>query len=163
VKVTAEQDGIIGKDGKPHGPAVISGSPVQVPAFRLRFVDMSNAPVTPTTVSLAYGWRWLEYPYPEHAMGAWSSASDLVECEAGGSEIEIPQFEVRPRGWYDGKLTKFPFSKKPSFTGIAVVIQLKDCAARATIKPSDGEKLEGRVAVFKVNCKGESSVSFQKR
>ena len=160
--VRAEENGIFGKGGNPPGAAVIFAAPVGIPAFRLRFVDSkSGKQVTPTKVSVAYGWRWLEYPYPEHSWGAWSEADDLVECEPPSTELEIPAFEVRPRGWYDGKYTRFPFSKKPAFTGIGIVIQLGGCTTRATITPKEALRLHSRSAVFKANCAGESSISIQ--
>ena len=160
--VRAEENGIFGKGGNPPGAAVIFAAPVVIPAFRLRFVDSkSGQQLTPTKVSMASGWRWLEYPYPEHPWGAWSEASDLVECEPPSAEVEIPEFEVRPRGWYDGKYTRFPFSKRPAFTGIGVVIQIGGCTTRATITPKEAVRLKGRSAVFKANCAGESSISIQ--
>ncbi len=162
VTVRAEEDGVIGKGGNPPGAAVSFGDPVTILSFRLRIVDSkSGQQLTPRRVSVAYGWRWLEYPYPEHSWGAWSGASDLVECEPPSAELEIPVFEVRPRGWYDGKYTRFPFTKKPTFTGIGFVIQLGGCTTRATIMPKEAVKLKGRFAVFKANCAGESSISIQ--
>ena len=162
VTVRAEEDGVIGKGGNPPGAAVIFGAPVTIPSFRLRIVDSkSGQQLTPKRVSVAYGWRWLEYPYPEHSWGAWSGASDLVECEPSSAELEIPEFEVRPRGWYDGKYTRFPFPKRPTFTGISVVIEPGQCTTRADISPKEAVKLKGRFAVFKANCAGESSISIQ--
>lgn len=162
VTVRAEEDGVVGKGGNPPGAAIIFGDPVTIPSFRLRIVDSkSGQQLTPRRVSVAYGWRWLEYPYPEHSWGAWSGASDLVECEPPSAEVEIPEFEVRPRGWYDGKYTRFPFTKKPTFTGISVVIELGQCTTRAKITPKEAVKLKGRFAVFKANCAGESSISIQ--
>lgn len=162
VTVRAEENGIFGKGGNPPGAAVIFAASVAIPAFHLRFVDSkSGQQLTPTKVSVAYGWRWLEYPYPEHSWGTWSEASDLVECEPPSAELEIPEFEVRPRGWYDGKYNRFPFTKKPTFTGIGVVIQLGGCTTRATITPKEAAKLKSRFAVFKANCAGESIISIQ--
>lgn len=162
MSVKAEDNGLFGKGGNPPGPAVLFSAPVTVPAFRLRFVDFaSGSQVLPTKVSLAYGWRWLEYPYPEHAWGAWSEANDLVECQPLSSEVEIPKFEVRPRGWYDGKYSRFPFSKKPSFSGVGIVVQTNGCTTRATISVREAARVGGRVLVFKANCKGESTISFQ--
>jgi hypothetical protein len=160
--VKAEENGLFGKGGNPPGPAVLFSSPVVVPAFRLRFADsQSGKTLVPSNVSLAYGWRWLEYPYPEHSWGAWSEASDLVECMEPAGEINVPEYEVRPRGWYDGWYTKFPFSRKPSFTGIAVVITLNGCTTRATIPPKELSNLKGQVVVFAANCRGESKIRIQ--
>jgi len=160
--VKAEEHGLFGKGGNPPGPAVLFSAPVVVPAFRLRFVDLaSGKTLVPSKVSLAYGWRWLEYPYPEHSWGAWSEASDLVECMQPAGEIDIPEFEVRPRGWYDGKYIWFPYPKKPSFTGVGIVIELVNCTPRATISPKQVSKLKGGVAIFGVNCRGESKITIQ--
>jgi hypothetical protein len=160
--VKAEENGLFGKGGNPPGPAVLFSSPVVAPALRLRFVDsQSGDMLVPSKVRLAYGWRWLEYPYPEHSWGAWSEASDLVECMEPAADIDVPAFEVQPRGWYDGKYVKFPFSKKPSFTGVAVVIEFDKCTTRATISPKESSNLKGRVAVFSVNCRGESRILIQ--
>jgi hypothetical protein len=103
--VRAEDNGPLSLNGKPLGPSVIPAESAAVPAFRLRFVDARTHNVLrPSEVSIAYGWKWLQYPYPEHSWGAWSSASDVVTCAAAGeSEIAVPQFEVKPGGWYDGK------------------------------------------------------------
>jgi len=159
VSVRAEEDGIIGKGGNPPGEAVIFSLPVLINSFHLRFVDSrSGQQLVPTKVTLAYGWRWLEYPYPEHSWGAWSGASDLVECEPPSAELEIPEFEVRPRGWYDGKYIRFQFPKKPKFTGIAIVIKIGECTTRASITSREAVRLKGSLAVFKANCMGTSSI-----
>lgn len=164
VTVKAEENGIFGKGGNPPGPAVLFSAPVVVPAFRLRFVDSeSGKTLVPSKVSLAYGWRWLEHPYPEHAWGAWSEASDLMECLEPAGEIDVPEVEVRPRGWYDGKYIWFPYPKKPSFTGVDIVIELANCTPRAGISPKQTSKLKGRVAVFAVNCRGESKLTIQEQ
>jgi len=161
--VKAEENGLLGKGGSLPGPAVLFSTPVVIPAFRLRFVDSATGKkLAPSKVSLAYGWRWLEYPYPEHSWGAWSEASDLVECMEPAGEINVPEFEVRPRGWYDGKYVKFPFSRKPSFTGVGVVIEIDECTTRATISPKESLKLKGQVAVFSVNCRGGSRIRIQR-
>ena len=162
--VKADDNGLFGKGGNPPGPAVLFSAPVVVPAFRLRFADAeSGKSLTPSKLTLAYGWRWLEYPYPEHSWGAWSEASDIVECGGPAVEVSVPEFEVRPRGWYDGKYVWFPYPKKPSFTGIAVVIETDKCTTRATLSPKATTKLKDRVAVFKVNCRGESTISIEDR
>lgn len=164
VGLKAEDSGLQSRSGKPRGTAVIFGDPVTVSFFSLRFVDTKTGNVLkPSKVALAYGWKWLEYPYPEHAWGAWSEASDVVTClETDTETISVPQFEVKPRGWYDGKYAKFPFAKKPSFTGIDVAITLGECSPRVTIKPEQARNLQGRTVVIKVDCHGESTVTYEK-
>ena len=162
--VRAEDNGLLSLSGKPLGPPVIAGDSAAVPAYRLRFVDaVTRSVLRPSKVSIAYGWKWLQYPYPEHSWGAWSIASDIVTCvEAGTSEVAVPQFEVKPRGWYDGKYTKFPFSRRPSFNGIDITAVLKGCSPRVTIRPKEVSSLVGRTVVVKVACNGESTISYEK-
>lgn len=164
VEVKAEDNGALSSNGKPRGPAVVFGDAVTVPLFRLRFVDAKTGRVLkPTKVTIGYGWKWLEYPYPEHLWGALSEASDVVSCaEITGDEIEVPEFEVKPRGWYNGKYAKFPFSKGPSFTGLGITATLPECTPRVTIPPKAARDLQGKVAVVKVACRSESTVSYQK-
>jgi hypothetical protein len=162
--VKAEDNGALSSNGKPRGLAVLFGDPVTVPIFRLRFVDIKTGQVLkPTRVTIAYGWKWLEYPYPEHLWGALSEASDVVSCtDITGDEIEVPAFEVKPRGWYDGKFAKFPFSRGPSFTGLGITATLPQCTPRVTIPPKAARDLQGKVAIIKVACRSESTVSYQK-
>jgi len=164
LELKAEDSGLQSSSGKPRGAAVISGDPVTVGAFRLRFVDAKTGhALKPTKVTLAYGWKWLEYPYPEHAWGAWSDASDVIACAGTDADvISVPQFEVKPRGWYNGKYAKFPFAKKPSFSGIDVTVTLAECSSRVTIKPGDAGNLQGRTAVVKVDCHGQATVTYEK-
>lgn len=163
LELKAENSGLQSSNGKPRGAAAIFGDPVLVSSFRMRFVDTKTGNVLkPTKVTLAYGWKWLEYPYPEHAWGAWSEASDVLTClETAPEIVSVPQFEVKPRGWYDGKYAKFPFAKKPSFTGIDVAITLGECSPRVTIKPEYARHLQGRTVVVKVDCHGESTVTSE--
>jgi hypothetical protein len=164
LELKSEDSGLQSRSGRPRGPAVIFGDPVSVSSFRMRFVDTKTGNVLkPTKVTLAYGWKWLEYPYPEHAWGAWSEASDVMTCLKTDTEtISVPQFEVKPRGWYDGKYAKFPFAKKPSFTGIDVAITLGECSPRVTIKPEQARNLQGRTVVVNVDCHGESTVTYER-
>ena len=157
--VEAEEDGLLGKEGKPLGPAVLFSDPVTIPAFRMRFVDSKSGQlVVPSTITIAYVWKWLKYPYPEHSWGVWSSASDVVECFEPSAEIQVPEFKVRPRGWYDGKYVKFPFWRRPSFEGILIVLTVNGSTARSTISPKQSMRLKNKTAVFRVNCTGDSTI-----
>lgn len=163
VTIKAEENGLLGKGGKPLGPAILFSDPVAISAFKLRFVDgNSKQPIVPSKISIAYGWKWLEYPYPEHSWGAWSEASDIVECFDPESEIQVPEFVVRPRGWYDGKFVKFPFRRRPLFTGVGVILKIGDCTTRATISPGKSKELQCESVVFRVNCNGESTIVIGK-
>jgi len=104
------------------GP-VIFGDRFLVPAMRIHFVvGNSETPLPNSGVAIKYGWRWLGYPYPEHGWGAWLDAADQLECESGREGwIDVPSHEVKPRGWYDGKYTRFPWSRHPHFTEVEIV------------------------------------------
>lgn len=162
--VKAEENGLISLDGQPLGAALIFSGRVTIPSFRLRFVDKRTGTfVRPSEITLAYGWKWLQYPYPEHSAGAWSTASDLVSCvEPESGQTIVPSFEVTPRGWYDGKYTKFPFSQKPAFSGIDVSAVFPGCSPRVTMKPGDARALKGRTVVVKVSCQGDSTIVYEK-
>jgi hypothetical protein len=103
--------------------AVIFGVVKNVPAMRIRIMDgASGKPLDNKGITVTYGWRWLEYPYPEHAWGAWNATGDKLSCELDRDGwIEAPEHRVRPRGWYDGKYTHWPWTHHPEFTGVGVV------------------------------------------
>jgi hypothetical protein len=163
--VAAERNGLyglLGRNGEPPGEATIFGKPVVVPAFQLRFVDDSGQPVVPTEITILYGWRWLIYPYPEHPLGVWNGASDWVGCLELKDKIQVPEFEVRPRGWYDGKYTRFPYPRRPSFTGISVRIELDGAQFGADLSAKDAMKLKGKTAVFHANRQSENKIVIER-
>jgi hypothetical protein len=124
----------------PHNqPPVIFGDRHLVPAMRIRIVLSDGRSAVPArTVTVNYGWRWLEYPYPEHSWGAWSDASDRAECELDQDGwIQVPSHEVQTRGWYDGRYTRFPWPRRPHFTGIEIVAVTKGGFARIYVQPRD--------------------------
>jgi hypothetical protein len=104
-------------------PAVIFGAKYSVPAMRIRLLDgVSGQPLDPKAITLNFSWEWLEYPYSEHAWGAWSEAADRLECALDSDGwLEVPPHEVEPRGWYDGKYTRWPWPRRPHFTGVGIV------------------------------------------
>jgi hypothetical protein len=69
------QDAIMAQ-AAPHNyqPAVIFGKPYDAPAMRMRFVDSTTGLPLKNLyrgrITVSYSWRWLQYPYPEHAWGA---------------------------------------------------------------------------------------------
>ena len=69
------QGGIVpGTLGPRDQTPVIFGDRRQVPAIRIRLVVGDTRSTLPDqVVAVNYGWRWLEYPYPEHGWGAWST------------------------------------------------------------------------------------------
>jgi len=162
--VSAERNGLMGPIGnmaEHPGPAVIFSDPVVVPSFRIHFIDEKSAkPVVPLEITISYGWKWLEYPYPEHPWGAWSEASDIVECFEPSTEILVPEFVVKPRGWYDGKYARFPFSKKPAFTDIVIGFKIdkNPYSTYAVITSKEAKKLKGKTVIVKVKPYGKSDV-----
>jgi len=162
--IVAENNGLMGPSGNMAelpGPAILFSDPVVVPAFQLRFVDEeSGKPIVPLKITISYSWKWLQYPYPEHSWGAWSVASDIVECFEPNTEISVPEFTVNPRGWYDGKYTKFPFSKKPSFTGIHIAFNIanNNYFPYAEISPKEVKKLKDKTVIVKVKRYGKCDI-----
>lgn len=150
-----------------RGTPVIFGKDFEVPQLQMRFVDpKSGEPITPRVVSVHYYWLWLEYPYPEHDWGAWSDAEDSVKCSTGGdNELVVPTRTIRPRGWYDGKYTRFPYtltgSKKPRFDGLEIKIEFGECAPYLIVKERDLAKYKNRTAVLKLPCAGYPEVTFE--
>lgn len=113
--------------------------------MRIRIVDAATGAAFRTNdVKLAYSWDWLEYPYSEHAWGAWSSTSDDLKCSPDNEGwIEAPSHDVQPRGWYDGKYTRFPWLRRPHFTGIGfTAISPQGLFARFSLGPSDLKRFE---------------------
>lgn len=161
----AEENSLLGKNWEPLGPAKLFSTPVMIPAFQLRFIDSKTKKgIAPSKISIAYGWKWLEYPYPEHSWGAWSGASDIFECIEPSIELSVSEFEVNPRGWYDGKYVKFPFiGKQPSFTGISIVMYDVGCSiTRAKISQKEISKLKGnKTVIIEVNCTGNSIITIE--
>lgn len=119
------QDAIVAThDPANDRPAVIWGKSQTIPVMRIRILDGSSENAfQPKAVTVIYGWRWLEYPYPEHGWGAWNDTGDRLSCVLNHDGwFETPTHEVQPRGWYDGKYTRWPWPHKPGFTGVGLVI-----------------------------------------
>jgi hypothetical protein len=162
--VNADDNGFYGKEGEPPGAAKIFGAQVVVPSFQVKFVEEETGrDIIPEKVAVSYSWRWLEYPYPEHPWGVWSSASDGFDCVASESGVHVVEFKVRPRGWYDGKYTRFPWSKRPSFTGISIGFKIagNGFSPYAEITPKEVEKISGKTVVIKVKPYGKCDIVIQ--
>ena len=154
------------EDYDDSGPAKIFGETVEIPAFHLRFINgNTKKEIAPSKISVVYHWKWLEYPYPEHSWGVWSDAGDRFECVEPGTEILIPEYEVHPRGWYDGKYAKFPFVwKGPAFTGIGVSMSGVGCSTIPWIRlsPKEVSRLKkSNSVIIEVNCTGKSTVTIK--
>ena len=148
-----------------RGTPVVFGPVVRVPELRFRFVDrVSGAPVTLRDVNVNYYWKWIQYPYPEHEWGAWNDARDWVQCVAQKrSEVHVPPFTVKPRGWYDGKYTKFPWPRRPKFDRLEIVFEYGQCAPRLIVESSDLQNFTGAIAVVQLPCAGRAEVKFERQ
>jgi hypothetical protein len=163
--VKAEENGLLSRNGSTRGSAVIFGEAVTVPELRLRFVDAKTGTrIAPKQVIVTYPWKWLEYPYPEHPWGAWSDAYDFIKCalRENAEEVVIPEYKLVPRGWYKGKYTDFPWSRKPKFDGIGITVEEDKCMSGFGIKKSDLDRYRGAVATVRLSCPQEAKVSFSK-
>jgi hypothetical protein len=104
------------------GPAIFFGKEFKVPELKLKFEDRNTgSAVKPIYVRLFYTWQAITYPYPEHSWGAWYSYYEIWDCkpEPDGTVV-VPALEIKPRGWYDGKYSRFPWPRKPHFEQIEV-------------------------------------------
>jgi hypothetical protein len=152
-----------------RGAAVIFGKEFQVPELSMRFVDaQTGKPVIPKVVNIHYYWQWLEYPYPEHAWGAWSDAEDWVKCTTGGDDrLSVPVHRVKPRGWYNGKYTKFPYtlsgSREPKFDRLEIVFEFENGAPRLIVDRKELGRYKNAIAVVKLPHAGRAEVQFEKR
>jgi hypothetical protein len=139
------QDAIVAQaDPRNDKPAVIFGKPYDAPSMRIRFIDgATGLPLRNLydgVITVSYSWRWLEYPYPEHAWGAWSDAADQLKCKPDiDGWFQTPGHKVMPRGWYEGKYTRFPWPHRPSFNGIGIAANT-GYFARVALKPGDLHK-----------------------
>jgi hypothetical protein len=139
------QDAIVAEINPTYNrPATIFGTIKNVPTMRIRFVEgVSGKPLVNMDITITYGWRWLEYPYPEHAWGAWSSTGDRLSCKLDNEGwIATPDHQVKPRGWYDGKYSHWPWKHLPEFTGVDVVATTNRGFPRVGIKIDDLRRFE---------------------
>jgi hypothetical protein len=158
--VRAEDNGLLGQNGKPLGPAVISSDTVSVPELQFRFIDEKNA-VQPKQITVSYNWKWWKYPYPEHAWGAWSDSFDFVKCTVEtNSPVTVPEYTATPKGWYKGKYTNFPWSHKPKFNQVHVHVTATACDSKFDIEQSEFERYQGKIAVVELVCSQRPKISF---
>ena len=148
-----------------RGTPVIFGPVVTVPELRFRFVDrVSGLNVKLRDVNVNYHWKWIQYPYPERDWGVWSDGRDWVECVTQmQSEVRVPPFTVKPRGWYDGKYAKFPWTKRLKFDRLEIVFEYGQCAPRLIVKSSDLQRFAGAIAVVQLPCAARAEVQFERK
>jgi hypothetical protein len=154
------------KPSTPPHEAVVFGKEFRVPELRMRFVDAETGkPVIPKAINVHYYWQWVEWPYPEHAWGAWSDAQDWVKCTTDDDQLVIPAHTVKPRGWYNGKYIKFPYtlsgSKDPKFDRLEIVFEFEKGAPRLIINEKELVRYKGVTAVVKLPYAGRAAVKFE--
>jgi hypothetical protein len=154
-------------DGNPEFPyhasvPVIFGKRYQAPPMRVRFVDgATKLPLKVQRVTVSYAWQWLEYPYPEHAWGAWSFAEDSLDCHPNQDGwIETLPHDVLPRGWYDGVHTLLPWPRHPVFDSVEMVA-LTAYSARVTLRTGDLQKFGGGDLVVTVFDGWRTEIQWQ--
>jgi hypothetical protein len=99
---------------------------------------------------------------PEHPFGAWLTATETVECQQPGLSFEVPEWTVRPRGWYKGKYTMASWSK-PRFHQVEVVIEWKqkrDCRQTILLGPQVLAKFRDHEAALKKTCGAPVEIRF---
>ena len=141
---------------------LIFGDHYQVPPMRIRILDRKTGqPLKVEKVTIKYRWRWLEYPYSEHAWGAWSEAADSCSCHPDlQGWIEVPAHEVKPRGWYKGKYIYWPYPKLPHFDEVEVVA-FSGYFARTNIASADLPKFRKNVLVITVQDGWKTTTEWQ--
>ena len=130
---------------------VVFGEKHTVPALRIRFINgATHLPLQVQSIKINYGWKWWLYPYPEHAWGVWEDAADGLECHPDDEGwIDAPAHQVRPRGWYVGKYTRWPWNKRPYFDDVEVVVST-GYSARTHLRPADLNKFHNKDLVITV-------------
>ena len=125
-------------------PAVIFGRKRLVGPLRIRLVNgISGRPLAHRGITVAYSWRWLEFPYPEHDWGASTETADRLPCELDAEGwIQTLAHEVAPRGWYAGKWTRLPWPRPPEFTAVSITAVTTGGFARVSLTLRDLARFE---------------------
>lgn len=146
------------------GTPLIYGDPYRVSSLELKFVEKSTgASISPKAVHIHYYWQWLEYPYPEHEWGAWVDGEELLTCTSLGKDtLKVPELLVKPRGWYDGKYVRFPWSKKPHFDRLEIVVEQGGDFPRIIVHKSDLQKYRASIATVELSS-GPPEVRFDEK
>ncbi|MFN7542624.1 MAG: hypothetical protein ACK5TN_07515 [Acidobacteriota bacterium] len=151
---------LVGKDddtlNRRLGKPVIFGPAFEVPALAWRF----QSPTAPASIEARYQWLWIQYPYPQHAFGAWESGEETIACAEPSLEMVVPSHTVRPRGWYSGTHTSLPW-KKPKFDQVEFVIMWdRNCQQRLMLSPKVLAKFRDHEAVLKRSCGAPELIQF---
>lgn len=146
-------------------PASIFGDRVSVPAFTVRVVELGTGRDIPLdSILVRYTWTWLEHPYPEHPWGALVEASDIVECKPAPSTslLDVPAYEVRPRGWYSGRYVWWPWPKRPTFRHLEItVLPTSGWGPHVFLKKSDFTKFASSIVEVAVASKTPADPPFK--
>ena len=147
-----DDDTLNGRLGKP----VIFGGAFKVPALAWKF----ESPTAPQSIEVRYQWLWIQYPYPEHAFGAWETGEETVACSELSLEMTIPAHTVQPRGWYKGKYTALPWLK-PKFDQVEfVIVWDRNCEQRLMLGPKLLSNFRDHEAVLKRSCGAPEQIHF---
>lgn len=141
-------------------PPVIEGQTINVAEMNWLF----EAVGPPSVVEVRYQWEWIDYPYSEHPWGAWVTAREVVECQQTGLTLQVPARTVRPRGWYKGKYTSFPWSRPPRFHQVEFkVVWERNCSQTLLLSPKTLEKFRDHDAVLKRSCGAPEQIRFVRK
>ncbi len=144
---------------KRMGVPIIHGKPFPVPSLTWRFVG----DVPPKLVEVRYQWQWIDYPYPDHAFGAWLTSGETVECREPSLRLEVPARAVQPRGWYQGTYTLLPWSK-PRFHQVEFVVEWgRNCRHTVMLSPQLLEKFRDHDGVLPRSCGEPVEIRFVRK
>lgn len=146
--------------------AAIYGATVKVPRMRVRAYDVeTQRPLEIQRLRVLYAWDWLDYPYPGREFGGWSSAWDTADCAGAhaGATVQVPAFDIQPRGWYGGRYALYPFARKPHATRIVLETLVTDsCERKVEMSPGDVARLARDAIVIQTSCTPQASASERK-
>jgi hypothetical protein len=161
----AQRPGVCKLEAEPdRGPALIFGKDYKVPDLEVLVLDKhTGKPLTPKAVDIFYLWDWFEYPATDHPMGAWDREREIIQCaEFSAERIIIPSYTVTPRGWYNGRRVRWPWSRQPRFKHLEINVYLPQCTVpRVTLEPADLKRYEKNQAVWRVSCDSTVEIAFQ--
>lgn len=139
-----------------HGKPLIYGRTLRVPRMRVRVRDSEeNRSLEIQRLRILYAWEWLDYPFPGRELGGWTAAWDQAECNGAraGTTVQVPVFDIQPRGYYDGRLARYPFARLPHVTRIVLDVLVTDsCERKVQLSPGDVTRLSRDVVVITTSC-----------
>lgn len=135
---------------KKLGEPVIFGKSAFIPSMAWHFESKDQS--YPQSVEFRYQWQWIQYPYPEHAWGAWVTSSETVKCISSGENLTVPPHTVKPRGWYEGKHTFLPW-RKPKFIQVEMVVNWElNCTQRVMLDNKLLNKFKDNEGILTKSC-----------